>query len=58
MSLLFLVGVEKTTDAGGVDGEECTPRDFGFRDGDKSGELATVERVRRLVAVGSSTFWV
>ena len=64
MSLFFLVGVETVADSGGgfgaglrtVDGEACTPRDVVFLEGDESGELATVERVRRLVGVGSSPF--
>ena len=64
MSLFLLVGVETAADPGGgfgaglrtADGEACAPRDVGFREGDESGELATVERVRRLVGVGSSTF--
>ena len=64
LSLFFLVGVKTAADSGGgfgawlrtVDGEACTPRDVGFREGDESRELATVERVRRLVGVGSSTF--
>jgi hypothetical protein len=67
LSLFFLVGVETAAGSGAgfraglrtLDGEgreACTARDVGFRDGDESGELATVERVRRLVGVGSSTF--
>jgi hypothetical protein len=64
LSLSFLVGVEKAADSGGVfgaglrtvDGKACTPCDFEVRDGDESGELVTVKRVRRLVGVGSSTF--
>jgi len=63
LSLFFFVGVETAADAGGwfgarlrtVDGEACTPRKVRFREGDESGELAAVERVRRLVGVGSST---
>ena len=65
MSPFFLFGVEKAADSGGrfiaglrtVDGEACAaPCDLRFRDGDETGELGIVERVRRLVGVGSSAF--
>ena len=40
-------------------GETWTPRDEGFRDGVEDEKLVVVVRVRRLVAIGSSSvFWV
>jgi hypothetical protein len=63
LSLSSLIGVEEGAGSGSgftglltLDGEAFTPLERGLRDGDE--KLAAIERVRRLVAGGSSDFWL